>query len=114
MTFKDRKKDSPYGDLPFSSARASSYAGFNLREGFKLNGQCAVCHLKGYVYVLSPDNFIAKYYKLIEQENEVCSECWVKAKVHDPQKDQFKMQFDYDTGVMSSQERQQNKKHEST
>ena len=94
MTFKQRKKDSPYGEQPFASALAKSYAGTNLHEDFKLNGQCTVCHLKGYVYLLSHDNFIAKYYKLKEQENQVCSECWVKAKIHDPEKDKFKMQFD--------------------
>lgn len=105
MTMKDRRKNSPYGDQPFDSAQTTSYTELNIHESFKLNGQCSVCHLKGYVYVLSPDNFIAKHYKLKEKENEVCSECWVKAKVHDPEKEKFRMQFDYDTGLLSGQKR---------
>jgi hypothetical protein len=56
--------------------------------------QCDVCHFKQVLcYGLPPSDFVANYYKLSKEgkENWVCSECWVKAKAHDPEKDQFQV-----------------------
>jgi hypothetical protein len=62
---------------------------FDVGIKFKRKGTCQVCSYNVYVLVLDKEDFVAKYYHLTEDENEVCTECWMKAKMHDPEKDKF-------------------------
>ena len=65
-------------------------------DGKRFFGDCQVCKAENvFVHKLSKDDFVAKYFGLTEEANLVCSECWVKAKVHDPYKDEFKIKFTY-------------------
>ncbi len=59
-------------------------------------GACQVCKAKNVlVYKLPKDEFVAQYYELTDEANLVCSESWVKAKVHDSKKDAFQIKFMY-------------------
>ena len=62
---------------------------FDVGIPFKMKGTCKVCSYNVYVLLLDKEDFVAKYYHLTNDENEVCTECWMKAKIHDPEKDKF-------------------------
>jgi hypothetical protein len=66
---------------------------FDVGIKFKMKGTCQVCSYHVYVLVLDKEDFVAKYYHLTDDENEVCTECWMKAKMHDPDKDKFTMKL---------------------
>ena len=83
---------------PWGGRHSGSYAEMAMQaEGkpfdvgipFKMKGTCKVCSYNVYVLLLDKEDFVAKYYHLTDDENEVCTECWMKAKIHDPDKDKF-------------------------
>jgi hypothetical protein len=52
-------------------------------------GSCKVCQETGiFVLKVPPEDFVAQHYHLQEEINWVCSQCWIKAKVHDPHKEE--------------------------
>ena len=67
---------------------------FDVGIPFKMRGQCQVCNYKGYVLLVGKDDFVAKYFKLSDNVNEICTECWMKAKAQDPEKGKFSVKLD--------------------
>jgi hypothetical protein len=79
-------------------------------DGFKSKiRQCEVCDYKRVLcYAIPKEDFVAQYYHLTNNENWVCSEDWVKAKVHDPKKDEFTIEFNMGKkGFLGVNEKQQ-------
>ena len=54
---------------------------------YQTQGTCTVCGLKR-VFVLNipSEDFVAHHYRLQQDNNWVCTKCWVNAKSHDPKR----------------------------
>jgi hypothetical protein len=84
------------GWRPFLSDAWERHHELEYPESKLFLGTCQVCKANNVlVHKLPKDDFVAQYYGLTDESNLVCSECWVKAKVHDPKKDEFQIKFTY-------------------
>jgi hypothetical protein len=81
---------------PFLSDAWERHHDLEYPDGKHVFGTCQVCKAENVlVHKLPKDDFVAQYFGLTDETNLVCSECWVQAKVHDPEKDAFQIKFTY-------------------
>jgi hypothetical protein len=93
---------------PFLSDAWERHHELEYPEGKLFLGTCQVCKAEQVlVHKLLKYDFVAQYYGLTDETNPVCSECWVKAKVHDPQKDAFQIKFTYQKAFSRGGKRQE-------
>lgn len=99
---------------PFYSDGWERHHELEYPDGKHFLGTCQVCKAENVlVHKLPKDDFVAQYFGLTEETDLVCSECWVKAKVHDPNKDKFQIKFTYQKAFSRGGKRQETGKGKS-